>query len=41
LRDRTSFIRTLREQHRYDDRLAFRPWFFTILRRSLHGSWRH
>jgi RNA polymerase sigma-70 factor (ECF subfamily) len=27
-----AFIRTLRELHRFDDRLAFRPWFFTILR---------
>jgi RNA polymerase sigma-70 factor (ECF subfamily) len=27
-----AFVRTLRELHRYDDRRAFRPWFFTILR---------
>jgi RNA polymerase sigma-70 factor (ECF subfamily) len=27
-----AFIRALRELHRYDDRLPFRPWFFTILR---------
>ena len=27
-----TFVRTLRELHRYDDRRAFRPWFFTILR---------
>ena len=27
-----AFVRTLRELHRFDDRLAFRPWFFTILR---------
>jgi RNA polymerase sigma-70 factor, ECF subfamily len=27
-----TFIRTLRELHRYDDRQAFRPWFYTILR---------
>jgi RNA polymerase sigma-70 factor, ECF subfamily len=27
-----AFVRTVRELHRYDDRLPFRPWFFTILR---------
>ena len=27
-----TFVRVLRELHRFDDRLAFRPWFFTILR---------
>jgi RNA polymerase sigma-70 factor, ECF subfamily len=27
-----AFVRTLRQLHRYDDRRAFRPWFFTILR---------
>jgi len=27
-----AFIRTLRELHRFDDRLSFRPWFYTILR---------
>ena len=27
-----AFVRTLRELHRFDDRLAFRPWFYTILR---------
>jgi RNA polymerase sigma-70 factor (ECF subfamily) len=27
-----AFIRLLRELHRFDDRLSFRPWFYTILR---------
>jgi RNA polymerase sigma-70 factor (ECF subfamily) len=27
-----AFLRALRELHRFDDRLSFRPWFFTILR---------
>jgi RNA polymerase sigma-70 factor (ECF subfamily) len=27
-----AFVRTLRALDRYDDRLPFRPWFFTILR---------
>jgi RNA polymerase sigma-70 factor, ECF subfamily len=27
-----TFIRTLRHLPRYNDQLAFRPWFFTILR---------
>jgi len=27
-----AFIRTLRELHRFDHRLSFRPWFYTILR---------
>lgn len=27
-----AFVRTLRELNRFDDRLTFRPWFYTILR---------
>ena len=27
-----AFIRTLRQLHRFDDRLSFRAWFYTILR---------
>ena len=27
-----AFVRVVRELHRFDDRLPFRPWFYTILR---------
>jgi hypothetical protein len=32
-----AFVRTLRELHRFDDRLSFRPWFYTIVR-NLGGT---
>lgn len=27
-----AFVRIVRDLHRYDDRLPFRPWFYTVLR---------